>query len=233
MCSSEIREKKSLKIVYLNIRSLTKIDRLIMELRELNETPDVIAIVETHLKPTTESKFKYKWPGYKAEFMSREMVKQGGIAVFYREELKIEKLRFQHVGINHLMLIKLLSFNVDLLVIYRTYDKKCGKRAFWEKLNDMLPEKNSLRKMIVLGDSNMDVLHEKNPRYMKMFASKGFRICNRTDPECYTRKEKRSGEYTYTIIDHVFANMHMTPVNVQYFDVDFSDHRMLIANVEL
>lgn len=227
---SKIRKNDSLKIIYHNIQSLGmegKIDEIKMKI--LKERPDVMVFVETWLKPKTESAFKNAFPSYKAVFMSRKTIKQGGIAIFYRKNLTIRKLRLQHVNINHLMLIKLVPFNINLLAMYRTYDKGCGIKEYWKHLDVML-EENGLSKMIVLGDSNMDVLNKKNSQYMKRFTSKGFRMCNRIAPECYTRKNKRSCKNT--IIDHVFTNM-KTSVNVECIDVDFSDHRMLVINAEI
>lgn len=50
-----------------------------------------------------------------------------------------------------------------------------------------------------------------------------------------TRKDKRSGEYTYTIIDYVWGgDISMgTSANVECIDVDFSHHRMLCVNTGL
>lgn len=226
MSSCKNLENSSLKIIYLNVRSLkSKIDKFKMKLRDRNEKPDVIVFVETWLNKTTESRFKYKLPGYKGVFMSREITVRGGIAIFYRENLEIETLKLQHVGINHLMLIKLVPFNVKMLIIYRTTDEKCGRRVFWKEMTAML-EEHKMSRMIILGDTNMDVLKIKNPQHIKRFISRGFRICNKIAPEFYTRYD------TFTIIDHVFTNL-KTSVNVDCIDNDFSDHRMLSINAEI
>lgn len=146
-----------LKIVYLNIRSLlNKVGNLQMALKKLEKVPHIIVVLETWLKPNTESKVKFE--GYNAVFCSRLIKRRGGIAIFIHDSIDFEIVKRQHVGINHIVLIKLIKLNKNLIAFYRTDDKIKKPKDFWLQLEKLLP---NLKNAIICCDSNMNVLEKK------------------------------------------------------------------------
>lgn len=220
------------EIAYVNIESLAKkVDKLEMELLKLAKFPHAIVVLETWLKPWNESKVQFK--GYKAVFCSRLVKKHGGIAIFIHESVAFdnEKVVLKHVGINHIVVIKLLDLNINLMAFYRTYDGGTRRNVFWNELRSFL--QNS-EKTIICCDSNMNVL-KRNPKYIKLITTNGFRICNGIADrfECYTNRSKKTGmEDKFTIIDQVMCNFD-AHVHVENFVVEFSNHRLLYVTAKL
>lgn len=232
MNSTKIQKIDELEIAYLNIRSLVrKVGKFQMELKKIEKVPHVIIVAETWLKPNTESKVNFE--NYNSVFCSRPITIHGGIGIFIHDSIEYEIVIRQHVGINHIVLIKLLNLNKNLLAFYRTPDKYNKPDVFWSELEKLLP---SLENAIIFCDSNMNLLkmNKKNRKFMEMFTSNGFRICNKIADEfdAYTCKTERLGKVRYSIIDQIISNLN-TSVNVENFDIDFSDHRLLYTTAKL
>ena len=93
-CTTENLKKRLVKdklcVLNINIRSLSSnFITLLGFLNDLNTPVDIIVVTESWLNDSNANLFNI--PGYKSIYVNRNHM-GGGICVFYRQDLKIEKL---------------------------------------------------------------------------------------------------------------------------------------------
>ena len=136
---------QGLKVCSLNTRSLRK------HLEDVKGDPvlqqsDLLCLQETWLEEGEGEQERYQLEGYQGYFTSQGRGK--GVAVFVKEELKIETVH--NFAEPNLQLSKIVLKEIDIINIYRSQDEP-PFRAAHHLRNFLTPEKNTL----IIGDVNI------------------------------------------------------------------------------
>ena len=184
---------------------------------------DVIFLTETFLS-ADESLF-YNLEGYDAFHFSRESRSGGGSVFYIKKDIKVshkvQKIKCREV---QLMILNLEELNIKICGIYRPPTSNSSNlREFLDLLDNVL-EKN--KKMICIGDINIDLLKSDSMELVNIISSNSFHIVNKIHPDHFTRRGKSS----LTIIDHCYTDV-QEKILVQLGETGFSDHKFLLIIV--
>ena len=222
----------SLKVMHLNIRSLSKnMDSLLLLLDDLaqkNIVIDVILLCETYLNST--SKTVLKIPGYTNYHKCRENSLGGGVSVFVTNSLTVlEECTTAFTDIFESLFVKLKVANKEIYVgeVYRVPNTNMNN--FVAELTNMIKDFKS--KNIIIGtDQNINLLHTDKFKpardYLEMMLENKFLPCiNLPTRVTFT---------TSTLIDNIYMRMKSyISVKSLVLKSDISDHYPCISSVLL
>lgn len=165
----------TIRIMLLNIRSMrANFDALQAKIEAEALNFDIICLTETWVRK--DEMFKFKLPGYNLEIQERPGKQSGGVAIFYKNELRVTISEIESLFFNGLT-FKIIGDNHSIMsgmLVYRF----CGYGGSVDGfLADLEVAAQSLtNKSIILGDVNIDLLSpsaNKN-KYVSVMSSMGF-----------------------------------------------------------
>lgn len=224
---SEVKfsERHSLKIIYLNARSLNnKQEEIDYIIAALKHNIHVISITETWINENDASHFTFN--GYHTIFSCRPKKSGGGSAIFIKNTIPFEIIDNFSSNDNSFVSIRCLINNANWVIttVYRAPKINNEKlQRFFFQMNNHLDKINSIdnARILVSGDFNINTRNENNPiaqRHIDNMTANGLYIC---DSKTITRRA------TSTAIDHIFTNNLTTQINLNYITYDILDHRLI------
>lgn len=214
----------SLRISYLNITSIRN---------KLNDFEIFVSMNRTHIFIVGETWLKsgdekfYNIPGYQTIFSNRDHKIGGGVCFFIRDGLDFDLIRSRNFDDSNIILIKLIKFNFSICGFYRAPQTKLD--LFLNEIENISDGNN---RILFLGDINVDLL-KLNDRtrnnYMSKLGSNGLTIINTLNENFYTHNV---GTH-FSIIDHIFHDLHDCDIKFSVHTVNFSNHRTITADVIL
>lgn len=194
-------DSKSLKILYLNSRSINnKIEDLAYIIKTAKTDIHVISITEHWLNEADSSTFVFE--NYQAICSCRPNKNGGGSLILVRDNISYEIIKRYSTNENSITSIKLkMSSNENWIItsIYRPPNHSIQHiNIFIDELNTHLNEINT--NTLITGDMNINVKDENNinaEMYLNAMLTNNMYICDKTT---ITR------EFSQTALDHVFTN---------------------------
>ncbi len=222
------RENCCLSVFHLNIRSLNKHStELISLLSALKIDFDCICLTEVN-KANLNS-YSSLLPGYIFHPIPPQHGNVGGVGLFVKQEIKIEKLDKLHlkcIDPCENLWVQLTKNNKEIIlgIIYR---HPSGNLAdFNSKLDETISMVQNLKhdKCIIVGDVNIDLVKYNQPgraktkEYLDLMLTHGFLPC--------TVLPSRITDHTATLIDHIFIKERIQSENITSGNIftDISDH---------
>lgn len=218
-------EKHSLKIIYLNARSLNnKQEEIDYIITALKHNIHIIAITETWIDEDNALLFTFY--GYHTIFSCRPKKSGGGSAIFIKNTIPFEIIDNFSTNENSFISLKCIinSTNWVVSTVYRAPKTNNIKlQHFFDQMNNHLEKINAIENAHVLvnGDFNINTRNENNPiaqQHIDNMLANNLYIC---DHKTITRRA------TSTAIDHVFTNNLTTQINLSYVTYDILDHRLI------
>lgn len=218
--------RKSLKFLYANARSIMKagkLDELKCILQSLHETIQIIVISETWIKSEEDVKTA-QIPEYTHYYNHRYDSKGGGVSIFTHNTLKHSLVEEKTVDDNHYLWIHIDKFSLDIGAIYKP--GRTNSISFLEEYTSQLEKQ---KRAVVFGDFNYDLLsHEKSADYKYAMEESGFNILNKIDPLYITRET----DSTKSILDHVCTNVNNNKFHFAIIESNLSDHKHIYLEID-
>lgn len=225
-------------LIYLNINSLlNKIDELETTINILNNNKrhnviHLIALTETRLHDYQIQYFNMQ--NYTAYYCTRQDG-YGGCALFVHASLNsnlIEKNSTQNVEI---LTVKVVELDLNVMVVYK--QPLVNNDVFNNILQTCILDK---RKMITIGDMNVDLLKNSNStrHYIDLLTSNGQVILNKINANYAARnafRKDRVGDNiseSKTIIDHIATDCLNYSFNFSIVESTMSDHMQLVLSFD-
>lgn len=83
-----------------------------------------------------------------------------------------------------------------------------------------------------MGDTNTDLLKNKNNAYIQTIEANGYKLLNKINRRFTTRiKTNRYNNETRTIIDHIISDIHDYNYTISINNTDISDHKQILMNI--
>lgn len=234
--------KNELLIIHLNARSIVnKSDDFHQYCQTLK--PDIICVTETWFDDSVP-KQSYAPPGYKVIRKDRcEDFKQmhgknkgGGIAVYYKQEIKVEKKNLFEDEVDEILWVKVKTNSKQSFLLGTIY------RAEYAKILDDKESESKLEmhiqkaieqsdKVIITGDLNADVTKDSCCKHAVMLK----RVCKSYGLTQYVQKPTRIDNRSRkaTIIDHIWADKEKNIINKCGTLMGLSDHLAIYMKLNI
>lgn len=225
----KFKSLKSLKIFYLNARSIAKkIDELeiiIDNITKKNNTQiDIIAVTE-HWIRDYDAKF-FSFGQYNAVFSSRPDKGGGGSAIFVHKSIDYTIKNVFSDNSNSFLTINIKTQNINITCIYRqTEYTNVAYEQFFDQLENHLQINCMSGTNYIIGDFNIDVMENTQitNEYLSLMERNGFFIC---DTKSNTRPISNSN------LDHVFTNDFKFDMQLNTFSYDRHDHKLMFIEID-
>lgn len=224
-CDIKLKEKNSLKIVYLNSRSLkNKLDDITILLDSLKYTIHIISITETWI--LNDTKHCINIPNYSLILSSRKSRRGGGAALFIHNSVNYFKQNVYCDEYNSFINIKIIHKNItsNVSVIYRPPNNTSSLvDNFFVELDNHLTSLKT-KTSLLIGDFNFDIKNkiDKNvQKYQNIVESNGYYFCH----------DKITRPASSTCLDHVLCNNPNSNISITLFHTDISDHLGTIVEI--
>ena len=221
-----------LSLIHLNARSLhSKFPDFKSFVNELSGKFDVIAISETWFNNDTCTSL-YNLDGYSLHYASRKDKQGGGVALYILNSLNCRSVKtFCFEDMCESIFVELtLKKNVHVLVscIYRK-PGSCVK-TFCDKFRPLLHEIIKPRQTaFICGDFNVNLLKHDEHNPTRDFIDF---MCN-FNLKPTINKPTRITRDTQTLIDNIFTNEIMKPIETGIIISDLSDHLPIFIEIKL
>ncbi|KOB74378.1 putative tick transposon [Operophtera brumata] len=219
--------KKSLKFLYANVRSIVKpgkFDELCCIVKSLTPVVHIIVLVETWIKSDDEAK-RLQIPGYTHYYHYRQNVVGGGVSIFATNSLKHYHIEELTQDDNQYIWIHLAKFSLDIGAVY-----KPGRTNGKQFLDTFLHQLNRRNRAVVLGDFNYNLLAPDNSveDYKVTLQENGYRIMNKITPKYCTRETltKKS------LLDHISTNLKENQFSLAVIESSMSDHKQMFFEID-
>ena len=219
-------------IVHINCRSLNKnFDNLLRLIDSLKVMPTVIAVTETWLNSFNEDHFII--PGY-TFFASSRKSKSGGGVGLYITNLVISAVKIVDIIDNYFefILVEITQPNCKNIIVGAIYRPPSGdlgqfNLAFDNFLNLLISDCH--KHIFLAGDYNINLLRSDSHVETDVFVNN--LRCHSFVPTI--DKPTRVGEYSSTLIDNIFINVHCFNYKSAIIYNDLSDHFPIILSINL
>ena len=199
-----LKATKGLKFVCINARSLYKKRSNAFK---IISSADIIGIVETWLNPTHNDIDLYV-PGYQYVRLDRYPHRDkaaGGLMLYLRDTYNISvdiEASCIHKEYEILCVdIEISVIKYKVYVCYRPPDHDNDKNAIYRKLEELKKTVSKNRKIVIMGDFNVDLFSNEDIR-----ASKVDSFC--TDNDVTQLINEITRPQSGTLIDHFYTNVH-------------------------
>ena len=231
-CSNiSAQNPKFLSLIHINVRSLnSKFTSLELLLSNINEKFDIIAISETWFSSDTPHSL-FNLDGYSLHYASRKNKQGGGVALYISNLLSFHSAKvYCSENIFESIFIEVSvgeSRNVLVSCIYRTPGSCIN--SFCDELRPLLQNVIKPRHSIFLcGDYNINLLkYEEHPptrEFIDLMSSYGLKPA--------VNKPTRITRDTQTLIDNIFTNEIIKPIEAGILINDISDHLPIYAVIK-
>ena len=229
-----IDSSSNLKIINYNIRSFFKhIDDFICILDSCTYDPDVIVLTETWL--TNENSDFAKIEGYKVIHTVRKNAHSGGVSIFYKNFLNVDKL--DELTINDASIetctvkLRIKDTIYYFIGIYRpntgtVFDFLQSLDQIFHKIRDL-----NKAKVIILGDFNINLMLSScnNVTTLSNSMRSYFFLPIITDVTRYPANEISQP----SLLDHVWFNFVNCKCQSTILLTDQTDHNPVVINIEI
>ncbi|XP_045776350.1 uncharacterized protein LOC123874859 isoform X2 [Maniola jurtina] len=220
-------DKKSLKCLYANARSIVKpgkLDELRCIVDSVKTTLHLIILSETWIKSDEEAK-RLHIPGYTHYYHYRKNTIGGGVSIFAINKMKHNLIEEFSQDDNHYLWIHLEKLSVDVGAIY-----KPGRTNVKNFLDTLSIQLNSKKRAVVFGDFNFDLLTPDNlvEDYKDTLKENGFKIINKINIEHCTRETTQKK----TLLDHVSTNLKGHQFHMAVIESSMSDHKQIYFEID-
>lgn len=223
-----IHNYSGLNIIYLNSRSI-KYDNLNdveFLLQRFDKIIHLVVINETWLD--VNSFESCNLINYNSYHNFRTNKSGGGVSIFCHKSINSNLVFNDYFLVNsHFLMINLIDLKINIATIYRTPDS--NYLDFLEYFSEKL---NKIKNVIFIGDFNINMLNSEAANanaFKNLVESEGFVLLNHLSNDMATRVT----EHSSTIIDLAITDLGKYNYKMVIDDVDFSDHRVLLLNVNL
>jgi len=216
----------SFNIIHMNIRSVNRnLDEFLLCLTNFKTKFSVIVLTETWLSSSSD------WldiPGYLAFHSIRESKAGGGVSILVKDSLSAELLPsltynnqfFESVGVD-------VTVGGRMHSIIGTYrPPSASLNEFNINYFNMFNNVRSNRKIVVLGDFNVDVLDNNPPASVSTFTDNFRALHFMPLIDMPTRKTA----HTESCIDHIYVNT-FVPCQSVVLEMLVSDHRAVLCSI--
>ena len=230
---------EDITILHVNIRSVRKHwDIFQLDIKNCKIKWDLICLTEIGIK-RAETQL-YWLDGYEPYWLTRESTSRGGgIVLLVNNAINENFVKFKNVKLdtNDTIVADLHIKDVHLtvLAIYRQPNSNIKK--FAKELNLLLREFEKNDNIVVLGDTNIDILDENQDnveqksteKYLNVLAANGFR-CKIDSP---TRVEIYANRLTKSCIDHIFVKTKELNSTGVCVEKKLADHYYTAVQIEI
>lgn len=218
-------EKNGVFIMHLNIRSLNKnFDELKIFIESLKPSPDVVICTETH-KIVLPALFELE--SFNLFYVDSEINKCDGTCIYVSSKLKHQSTSKSINRIN--AILTEIDLGHEKLLLTSLYKSHCvAINEFVDDLYAYLVEQKNVRNHLIIGDMNIDLLHEnaKINNYIINYYENGY--------HSFINLPTRVTNESATCIDHIFGklneNIKATPM---IYDNGITDHFSTLLFLEI
>ena len=220
-----------LSLIHFNARSLcSKFSDFELLVNDFNKKFDIIAVSETWFDEETPL-FLYNLDGYSLHHASRKDKKGGGVALYASNHLICKQVKISsYENMYESIFIELtIDKNVHVLVscIYRR--PGCCIRAFCNELRPLLHDViKSNQSVFICGDFNINLLKYDDHSATREFID----LMSNFSLKPTVTKPTRITRDTQTLIDNIFTNELIKPIQSGILISDISDHLPVFVLVE-
>ena len=217
---------QNLNLLHINIRSTAKnLDELLLTLDKYNLHFSVIVLTETWLKSS------YDWtdiPGYTAYHSIREGRAGGGVTTLVASYLIAESISSLTCNNNcHESIGVKIDANGEVFTVIGTYRPPSSPLPiFNNEYFSFLSNANHNRKLLVLGDFNVDLLSDTPARDVLSF-SDNFRS---EHLQSLINRPTRITHHSETCLDHIYINS-MQSLTSGVIELTVSDHNAIFCSI--
>ena len=224
----EIAETKGLLFICMNARSVynkrTDAFKLIC-------SADVTGIVETWLTPSVND-FDMFVPGYQYcrldRFPNRDK-KSGGLMLYLRDSyIAIIDQASSFITEEYEILcvdVEVGNIKYKIYVCYRPPDAHLDKNAIYAKLTDLKKTVSKNRKIIMMGDFNVNLFDKKDVRDSRVDD-----FC--TENEMFQLMSSPTRPVSGTLLDHIYTNVHNV-FESGLINFHISDHTPIFHDIKM
>lgn len=214
---------QTLKVLYMNAQSLkNKIEQLNYILNRLSKTIDIIAVTEIWVNDDQLSCLNVN--NYNVVSVGRKS--REGVCIFVHDCIQhydiVEKYDDNVYGYTTIH-IKTNTYDLYIHVFYNPHTNSIQQYNSFTDIFEPLIEKYGGKKNIIFGDFNINT-KDKTNNWVKLYRS----MLNRNSFFLYN-DTSTTRPATNTAIDHVIGNVPSLHANLNYLDVDFSDHKLILC----
>ena len=199
----------SLFFLHQNLRSMNKnINELQSFINQLkcsqSSTPTVIGVTETWLTSQDDANLaRFQIPGYHFLHSSRKIGKGGGTGLYIKNDIDFTEVTDYNVFSQCESTWIAISINKTKIIVGVLYSSGTNrnKQLFSDELDELLEHfNNQKKKVIILGDMNIDLLSIKTTdSYYKTLITNGFK-----NTFSFATRVVQDSE---TLIDHIITNL--------------------------
>jgi endonuclease/exonuclease/phosphatase (EEP) superfamily protein YafD len=222
----------SLKIMYLNARSLTKkIEDVEGILSEINSCSKIHIIMVTETWNSEDTSLMQHITNYKHISSHRPNRKGGGVAIYVLNGIRFtEKYKWSNdddsIAVAEVTIEK-KKYNI--ICMYRTNNPTTQTMEdFYRKLEEVLSQWGNAESTIFAGDMNIDINKDdaRVSSYIDIISSNGFFVCNEN-----TITRHQAGSLPGSNIDHILANNSNLKINITQTQHYPFDHNIIFIEV--
>jgi len=227
---NDMQTSLGLKVVSLNIRSLSKHYMDLRELLQAKIKPDIIALQEIWA-----ASGKFHIPGFNLELNRRNCKNStkkrgGGTAIYIRDDISYTTITDLNLEeIDCIESIAILIKNTAIINIYRPPNGELDSfNSKLEQITTDISRKYMRKNILITGDMNIDLLkhnHLGSNNYIDILHCKGY--------ASYNSLPTRIMNDSATLIDHIFMLTRDANIDHEHgvYTVDISDHFMTYINI--
>lgn len=216
-----------LNILYMNINSIRNKIEEIEHYLAINNNKIIHVIALTEIRILSECNKFFQLNNYNAYYNNRPSG-DGGVAIFIHKTIQTCETANECIHNINFLCINMIDYGYNIAIIYK--QPKTSNGIFLEYFNDKLA---MLKKVIIIGDMNFDLLNEDNyESYANIAISNGFTILNKIN-RCHATRvaHKINSNETRTIIDHALTDMNEFKYTICLNDTPLSDHKQINISV--
>lgn len=215
----------NLRIVHINARSIRKNMTEVEAFLKIKKRIDIVMIGETWLYSEEEQFFNIT--GFTASFVSQNASRGGGSAIYIRQDIKHRVIEVNSSFNTIVIRLEDTKPGINIAVCYKSPND--NSHAFIEHVDYLF---DKYKKLIVIGDTNIDLLSESYIRnqYMDMLELNSVELKNTINRNSATRVTNNSA----TIIDHVLSDLKTNQFgfNITLYGIPNLDHKAVCVEIK-
>lgn len=218
--SNDTFSNTKINLLHININSIrNKIDDLLLYILQFEVTIHVVCISEMRL--SSDELNICNLPNYDAVCCPRSSRSGGGACIFIHKSIEYETIRIEEFCEGSAIILSLKEPNIKVSVIYRP-----PHAPFRESIEYLDSIFESNRRMLCVGDFNINLLSTNSQQYLSMLESNGFTCLNRIHRNYTTYGH---GDVV-SILDHAVTDLCNHTFSMSLDDVSFTDHKSILIS---
>jgi hypothetical protein len=227
--SSTQVQRKTVKILQLNTRSIGNKFEEIEIFFELHK-PDIICISEHWQSYDSISSFCFN-NYYLANSFCRSVNKHGGVAIFIKNEININKIpTIDELSLElhcEVTAVELVHYKTVVISLYHSPPPNGNRDTFLDRLHTVLSLCKNGYNIILAGDFNINFIFDSNSSKMLKELLNCFNI------KPLFSSPTREHQASYSCIDNIVTDLPPVTDSVFSIDTGFSDHKAQLCKLKL